>query len=143
MACEVDQDISENCLSTSFVYTSLPESRSTETPILDLLSGRSTFEEIYFRGDLLSGRDFQLFPQIYFRGDLLSRRDPSPRTAGRASRPGPWAGPPGTGKEDLLKKHVFGVKNENRRFGAIFGRVWPQLGQNRNQREKLVIEMVL
>ena len=57
--------------------------------------------------------------------------------------PGLPAGPPGTGKEDLLKKRIFGVKNENRRFRAIFGRVWPQLGQIRNQREKLPTFMVL
>ena len=78
-------------------------------------------------------------PYLKNRSDRPAGQPAGP--PGRASRPGPRAGPPRTGKEDLPKKRIFGVKNENRRFGAIFGRVWPQLGQNRNQREKLAIEM--
>ena len=70
----------------------------------------------------------------------LDRGQSAPWLApGWAPGPGSPAGAPRAGSEDLLKKHIFGVKNENRRFGAIFGRVWLQLGQNRNQREKLVI----
>ena len=46
----------------------------------------------------------------------------------------------GAGSEDLPpQKRTIRVKIENSRFGAIFGRVWPQLGQNRTQREKLSI----
>ena len=53
-------------------------------------------------------------------GSLLARW-PAGQLPGRASWPGPLAGPPRTGEEDLPKKHIFGVKNENPRFGAIFG----------------------
>ena len=65
-------------------------------------------------------------------------------TASQFGRPaGRLPGAPGASSEDLPKTRIFLLKNVFRRFGAIFGRVWPQLGQNRNQREKLVIEMVL
>ena len=52
--------------------------------------------------------------------------------------PGSLWEPPERAQKTTLQT-FFGVKNENRPFGAIFGRVWPQLGQNRNQREKLAI----
>ena len=70
----------------------LPESRSFGPPISNLLS-RSTFGEIYFRGDLLSGRrtfeeDFpsgsrSTFGEIFFRGGVAL--EPSSRL-GRSLR---------------------------------------------------------
>ena len=71
--------------------------------------------------------------QIGYSGGLLASQPagwPPSRPASQSTSSRPLV--------DLQKKHFLFDENRFSSIGVIFGRITPQLGQNRNLREKLV-----